>query len=222
MKIKIFCPECNEITGDLVILNDNLCKMVCKKGHTKTVLIGKEHHEILFEMGAQAIIDGYYREAITSFSASLERYYEFFVKVIYVNSDIDEIWKMISSQSERQLGAYIFTYYQFINEKPKLLPRKLIELRNRVVHKGYIATKEEAVDFGRAVSKIIINGGCILKKEYESRLINFKQERKRIASTKTSIDVVDCFHTFLNCMNNKEDYHYSFAYYIYLMNIFGK
>jgi hypothetical protein len=34
---------------------------------------------VLFDIGANAVVDGYYREAITSFSASLERFYEYFL-----------------------------------------------------------------------------------------------------------------------------------------------
>ena len=37
--------------------------------------------ELLFELGINALIDGYPREAVSSFASALERFYEFFCQV---------------------------------------------------------------------------------------------------------------------------------------------
>ncbi|RKR31632.1 hypothetical protein [Paraburkholderia sp. BL17N1] len=40
----------------------------------------QQKYEALFQIGAYATEDGYYREPVSSFTASLERFYEFFVR----------------------------------------------------------------------------------------------------------------------------------------------
>lgn len=67
---------------------------------------------MLSQIGANAIIDGYYREAVSSFSASLERFYEFSVHVLMRHfgknsQQFKSAWRPISNQSERQLGAFV-------------------------------------------------------------------------------------------------------------------
>jgi hypothetical protein len=46
--------------------------------------------EVLFDLAANAIVDGYYREAIASFAASLERFFEFFVHVACLKQGVEE------------------------------------------------------------------------------------------------------------------------------------
>jgi hypothetical protein len=85
-------------------------------------------------------------------TSSMERYFEFFIKVILRDSgkefeSIHKTWKTIASQSERQLGAYIMLYCQTFDDEPILLNQnKEIPFRNSVVHKGYIPTKEDAIE----------------------------------------------------------------------------
>lgn len=153
MKIITRCIHCGpeEEAALLEVGNENLHHVVCDKGHESPLVITQQKHEILFEVAVHAIIDGYYREAISSFSASLERYYEFFIKVVSValpGNVFEKGWKQVSSQSERQLGAYIFTYIVFFQKLPETLPQTLTALRNNVIHKGYIPSRKEAVEFG--------------------------------------------------------------------------
>src|SRR5690606_34252006 len=113
-----------------------------------------------FDIGAYAIVDGYYREAVSSFTSSLERVYEFFIKVICSSRGIDwniiqKTWSLVSSQSERQLGAFIFIYLQEMGEKPALLHPDHIKFRNQVIHKGQIPTKQEALEYGQAILDLI-------------------------------------------------------------------
>ena len=67
-------------------------------------------YSILFDFGLVAIMDGYYREAVSSIAASLERLYEFFIRVVCTKHDIpfkyvEENWAHVAKQSERQLGV---------------------------------------------------------------------------------------------------------------------
>jgi hypothetical protein len=141
--------------------NTGIYEVNCSKGHKSKTIIDNIDFEILFEYGINAIADGYYREAVSSITSSMERYFEFFIKTILRASQIefatiDKVWKNVSSQSERQLGAYIMLYTQTFGEDPLLLSsNKEVPFRNSVIHKGYIPTKAEATDFGNSALKII-------------------------------------------------------------------
>lgn len=161
--------------------NDGIYEVNCEKGHKSKTIIDNIDFEILFEYGLNAIVDGYYRESVSSITASLERYYEFFIKTILKSSGIsfeiiDKVWKNVSNQSERQLGAYIFLYCQTFGCEPKLLnPQKDTSFRNSVIHKGYIPKKEEAIDFADKTISIIETSLIELKNKYpESVAETFK------------------------------------------------
>jgi hypothetical protein len=116
--------------------------------------------EVLFEIGAHAIHDNYFREAISSFASALERFLEFYIRVICRKNGIDpavldNAWKPVSKQSERQLGAYFFLYLTNEGSTAPYLLQNMIELRNAVVHKGKIASQEDAISFGNAVLSVI-------------------------------------------------------------------
>ncbi|MEW6585073.1 MAG: hypothetical protein AB1442_05615 [Nitrospirota bacterium] len=110
---------------DVDIRDDGVYEMICSEGHKTYTLLQQLDFEIFFDLGAYAITDGYYREAVSSFTASLERFYEFYIKVISLKHGIsDEVhetsWKLVSRQSERQIGAYIFLYTLENKITPKL------------------------------------------------------------------------------------------------------
>jgi hypothetical protein len=67
-------------------------------------------------------------------------------------------WKKVSSQSERQLGAYVFLYVVSFGAVPHLLSNKMVELRNDVIHKDVLPEKHDAVTFGAAAYEVIHNG----------------------------------------------------------------
>lgn len=171
--------------------NDGLYKVNCHKGHQSLTVIDNINFEILFDYSINAIADGYYREAVSSFTSAMERYYEFFIKVVLKASgnsfsDIDNIWKTISHQSERQLGAYVILYSQtFLEESDLLNNNKETKFRNSVIHKGYIPSKDEAVNFGNRVMEIIEGSLIKLKskypKEVEETFDNFGY--KKLAET---------------------------------------
>lgn len=141
--------------------NDGIYEVHCSKGHKSITIIDNINFEILFEYGLNAIVDGYYREAVSSLTSAMERYFEFFIKTILRTSVtefklIDKVWKKVSSQSERQLGAYLMLYFQTFGKEPLMLNQnREIPFRNSVIHKGYIPKKQEAINFGNSVLKII-------------------------------------------------------------------
>lgn len=207
MKIITRCRQCGpeEEAALIEIGNENLHEVVCDKGHKWSLVITQQKHEVLFEVAAQAIIDGYYREAISSFAASLERYYEFFIKVISVQLPTDvfeKAWKQVSSKSERQLGAYIFTYISIYHSLPDILSLSLTTLRNNVIHKGDIPSRVDAVKFGEAVAKII-NDGCHQLRRTKSHELN-EIVRQSICPNNSSDYPTIMLYTYLNCLTESE------------------
>lgn len=178
MKLRLNCMECFQQQGQpsyefqlVEVRDDGLYESTCTKGHTTITAIQEQKFELLFDFGAMALIDGYPREAVTSFAASLERFYEFYVLVTCIKHGIElegfkKTWHHVASQSERQLGAYLFAY--LIDHKGKEPPfidnmrpeirgvskgntKTWKEFRNAVVHKGYIPSYLEAVVYGNIV-----------------------------------------------------------------------
>ena len=176
MIVSLFCPKCAfEVSKSLVdyaeidvpspvaSLSDNgEYEVVCDRGHKSFVVLNNLKFELLFEMGLNALVDGYGREAVSSFAAAIERFYEFHWRVTMAHFSVPEetvtaAWKILSRQSERQLGAYISGTLSLIKEPPQLLnPNKEIEFRNNVIHKGYVPTVKEATEFGDSVMDIIL------------------------------------------------------------------
>ena len=145
--------------------------MVCPQGHRTYTIAQELKFEILFEIGANALLDGYYREAVASMTTSLERFYEFYIQVIARKNKIDEAyikksWNIMSARSEMQSGAFLALYLMetrkiddsFIEEKKLTANGKVLSFkafRNNVIHKGYIPTEDEAYIYGDYIYKFI-------------------------------------------------------------------
>lgn len=140
--------------------DDGRYEVTCPKGHKSVTILQQQKFEVLFDIGAYAIVDGYYREAVSSFTSSLERFYEFFVKVVLLGKGINEeefsrSWQLVENQSERQLGAFIFLYLTEFGMSPTLLSNRNVHFRNEVIHKGKIPTRQEALAYGQAVLDVV-------------------------------------------------------------------
>ncbi len=167
MKLPIVCSQCmaEDVTtarpiAVVTFRDDGRYELLCPKGHTSITILQQQKFEVLFDIGAYAIVDGYYREAVSSFTSSLERFYEFVIKASLFEKGIEEkaiseSWKHVASQSERQYGAFIFLYLNDFGKSPQLLSNSRTEFRNEVIHKGKIPTREEAIEYGQAVLDII-------------------------------------------------------------------
>lgn len=178
MKLPVSCGQCMReaiensfILGNAEFNDDGRYEVHCPKGHTSITVLQQQKFEVLFEIGAYAILDGYYREAVSSFTSALERFYEYYIRLICYtkNIEIEEVektWKIISNQSERQLGAFIFIHLLETGTKPNLLTNNQISFRNAVIHKGKIPTKEEAIAYGQAILDLVRPQIKRLKGEY--------------------------------------------------------
>jgi len=142
------------------VQDNNLYFVKCPKGHDSYVVLQEQKFELLFAIGACALLDGYYREAVTSFTSSLERFHEFYVWAAllqngYKDSDIEAFWKPLSRQSERQLGAYLALYMREHGTLPPTLSSKNVEFRNDVIHRGKIPDRREALAYGECILEMI-------------------------------------------------------------------
>jgi len=158
-------------------------KIECSKGHEFGVVYDGAKFEILFDVGMSAARDGYAREAVSSFAASLERFYEFYVTYAFFSNEIEEStfkssWKLVASQSERQLGGFVFLYTMLNKKSPEVLSSNESSFRNKVIHKGYIPSVDESLSFGKSVYEKIM----VIVRELEStgrqELLGFYQEQR--------------------------------------------
>jgi len=140
--------------------DENVYVYTCKNGHKNAVVHQQEKFELLFESASNAIANGYFREGISSIASSLERFYEFCLKVFSIDYSITEdvftnAWKNISKQSERQLGAFIFLYTFRFGKMPEMMSSSQTEFRNDVIHKGHFPTYEKTINYAQAVLNVI-------------------------------------------------------------------
>lgn len=144
------------------VRDSGIYEVVCPKGHQGVVLSQCNRFQLLFQIGCFAILDGYYREAINSFAGASERFFEFYTRVIAAKKNIpgQELtgtWKELANRSERQLGAFLLCYLLEGGRNFPYNDKKMVELRNKVVHKGIIPTREEALEFGQYTFDQIAN-----------------------------------------------------------------
>jgi hypothetical protein len=142
--------------------DDGLYDVTCPQGHRNLVALGNLKFEVLFQSGAMALLDGYVREAVSSIAAALERFYEFYIRVMLLRHDIppqdaERTWKMVSSQSERQVGAFFFLYLLENKRAVGFIADRYVKFRNEVIHKGYIPTNEEVISYGEEVLSFIFS-----------------------------------------------------------------
>ncbi len=167
MYIRHTCMKCHIERGssdgieyETVIDESGIYQFTCENNHDVTVTVDHERFEILFHIATRAILDGYHREAVASFAAALERFYEYYVRVICTKRGIEDkvlesAWKPVSNQSERQLGAYAFSYLLENCAVAPVLSEGDVKFRNKVIHKGLIPSRSKAIGFGDTVHQII-------------------------------------------------------------------
>ena len=185
MRYNITCIECTkqkkeygEITVHVSPNNEGVYNVKCPNGHLFNIDILSRHFQVLFENGIHALSEDYYIESFVSFATSYERFIEYFLNVVLKSNEVSETefditWKELARQSERQVGAFYLVYLQEFKEKPNQLSTKNKELRNSIIHKGHLPTKEDCIKFGDNVLEIIRHIIKRLKthKKYKKELI---------------------------------------------------
>lgn len=187
MKLFLQCMQCNPADilthinfQEVEFNNDGYYEFICPKGHKSYFLLQNLRFEILFEIGVFAINDGYYREAVASFTAALENFYTYCIRIFSLKNRVPqeqfiETWKIISRQSERQFGAFCFLYLANIGELPIRASEddKIRQFRNKVIHQGYIPNKEEALKYGEVVFDFINQILIILSEHFKDQMQEF-------------------------------------------------
>ena len=176
MIVRLFCPVCAyEATkrGNPTLIDtfmpvtevrdDGCYEITCDAGHATRVALKNVKFEVLFELALNGLMDGYQREAVSSFTSSLELFFEFFWRVACTHFGIPseeatEAWKSVASQSERQLGMFITAHLLLTKRAPKLLTNTEVHFRNRVIHKGVVPSRGAAAKYGDAVQGLINAG----------------------------------------------------------------
>jgi hypothetical protein len=210
MKIIVPCKGCfDELRQswgnnryEIDINDQGFYTFTCKEGHINTFVLGNPKFEVLYESGLYALADNYYREASTSFYVAFERFLEFmlFAKMVStgmvdsMESFITAYFKFMNSQSERQVGAFYALFYPHsaVLNGP-IFKKKIVEARNNIIHKGYIPSQDETIEFGENIKLIIdqiwdsfVNEGGNMAKAlvlYKEHLIHTNKTEQTYAQT---------------------------------------
>lgn len=154
MKTYVPCPDCfslekRPITFYPAELRDSgVAYVSCPNGHSAAVVYERQRHEILLRSAVAALLVGYAQEATSVAFTALERAYEFAIRVLcrHRGADaqvLDDTWKAVANRSERQYGAFCFLYAAEFNEAWHNT-ESLAHFRNKVIHRGYLASEKEA------------------------------------------------------------------------------
>ena len=162
MNIPTTCPRCQH-AFQTEYLDSGIHELTCPACQGRFALFIRKHRfETLFDLGTRALLDGYAREAVVNFAAALERCLEFYLRSALLErfaaqghtledaaGELEATWKLLVSQSERQLGAFAAVYLAREGRAPDFLtPQGLgAEFRNRVIHRGYLPREQEVQDY---------------------------------------------------------------------------
>ncbi len=121
MEIYSTCVECMDQDKDPVCVKGELNRefsavCTCPDGHNTIAMLWQNPFDVLYTSAVSAFLKGFYSESIMSFTAALEKTYEFFIKTTLhaegLNFEsIDDFWKEIK-RSERQFGAFCTQYFR--------------------------------------------------------------------------------------------------------------
>ncbi len=162
MNIPTICPHCQH-AFQTEYLDSGIHELTCPACQGRFALFIRKHRfETLFDLGTRALMGGYAREAVVNFAAALERCLEFYLRSALLErfahqgrsiedaeGELEATWKLLVSQSERQLGAFAAVYLAREGRAPDFLtPQGLgAEFRNRVIHRGYLPREQEVQNY---------------------------------------------------------------------------
>lgn len=172
ISVPIVCLECNPDGGSVgnsvlssVLLDlrpdgDGRYMSECSRGHQRIVALRQQKFEILFELAACAIRDGQYRHSVSSCTASLEDFHEFFLRAMAYQNGIkkerfDAAWKLLGINPRNRHEAYLLNYRNFCARPPVLLTPDQNDWKDSVMQKVKIPRREECVTFGQAVLHVL-------------------------------------------------------------------
>ncbi|WP_315941220.1 hypothetical protein [Deinococcus sp. Marseille-Q6407] len=166
----VACPHC--VRAVPVEYADRLIyDLICRHcGGAFCLFVRRQKFEVLFELGTEALLAGYAREAVSSFAAALERCFEFYVWAFALEqaasrglsleeaqAALEATWKLADRQSERQLGMLALAYLLREGRPPDFLKPQVLgsEFRNAVIHRGALPRREEVENYAAQVFEVI-------------------------------------------------------------------
>lgn len=130
-----------------------LYSLRCSAGHEVLVQLGNPKHEILFQMAAYSLLDGNYRDAVSTFGSSLEEFWEFCFQAISASLGVRPL--PVPRVRGAHKARFEKSWLDVMQTEPPVLASEEYEIRNRVMHEGYVPTEEEALDFGNKVLVLV-------------------------------------------------------------------
>lgn len=193
MKHRLPCLEClktdkastifavGEIESTLVAI------CTCPKGHVVVSGLMHDHFDVLYTSAVHAFMNSFYSESVMSFTSSLERSYEQYIKLFLLKEGVslnlvDSYWNELNNQSERQYGAFCSAYVS-TEKKVWQADQDQVKFRNNVVHKGHIASNSEARSYGEYVTarlNLVMNS---MKVHFKDQKLNLYFHIKHVSST---------------------------------------
>jgi len=168
MKTYISCFECmrednpsflweiNEINDDLIL------ESVCSFGHKSYLLLLNNKFEVLYDMGIDSLINNRPLESAVYLYLSLESVREWAIKAIlksrepFTQCEFEKMWHNLTKQSERLFGSYSALIFKEFGQSPPNVSIATIELRNRIIHKGYLPLVTEVQSMAKDITQTIV------------------------------------------------------------------
>ncbi|WP_141233290.1 hypothetical protein [Lysobacter antibioticus] len=160
MKTIIPCLTCGGSGGAPTLFfadyyDDHTIRTSCPNGHPVVAIVQNPKFETLLETGSDSLILGQTLQASAAFSSARERALEFATQVLLrklgiSRGDYQAMFKDMSNQSERQLGAFL-TAHLAVTKTAFTLNHSIPKFRNNVIHKGKIPPPDEALSFCSSV-----------------------------------------------------------------------
>lgn len=179
-----------------------LIEFSCSAGHKSLWFYKVEHFDMLYYAALDSYFKGCYSESVMSFSVSLERIYELFIKTVLYDKYkdytlVENYWKPLSKQSERQFGAFCTLYFSETGEIWNV-NEKMVAFRNSVIHKGLITNQIETEDYAVYVTDLLSKLVILIKNKYpesSKKLSEIRNEEKIEKGTKISKEKSITFDT---------------------------
>jgi hypothetical protein len=197
------------------LVDTGVYKFECANQHATTAYLREERFEILYELAANAILDGYYREGVTSFTSSFEAFCEFYLRVQGYKKGVppdlyDKALNTVVARSERVLGAYTMNYTLEHKAPPPALQGHDVEFRNNVTHRGKIPSRKEAENYGQKIIDVIHPVLAKLKVHemaHVSSVINARISRLCSQTSSTTPPISMTFPGIINIARTSPDPH---------------
>lgn len=140
--------------------DDGVYRTTWPDGHTTTTVLQNPKFSVLMEFSIEAYCDQYYREALLSCASSLDSYLDYHIEILVRAKGCDHenalaMMKLAAKQAERRLGMFFAVEVSIRGCRPEYISQRMIELRNDVVHKGYIPEQKQVLCYLQGVVDFI-------------------------------------------------------------------